>query len=65
MDTVSFFLINYVINCDTIAVTKQMKDIHVKLQLEVEYIWKLIIYFTYSTNRSSVSAPRNTCSLSV
>lgn len=38
MDTVSFFLINHVINCDTIAVTKQMKDIHVKLQLELEYI---------------------------
>lgn len=38
MDIISFFLMNHAINCDTVAVTKQMKDTHEKLQLELEYI---------------------------
>lgn len=33
-----FFLVNDVINSGPIAVTKQMKDIHAALRLELEYI---------------------------
>jgi hypothetical protein len=42
-----FFLINDVVNCGPIAVAKQMKDIHVKLQLELKYSWKLSIHLWY------------------
>ena len=58
-----FFLISDVINCGSIAVTKQMKDIMQSYNLNYNIFESY--YFTYNTKGGFVTTPRNTCNLSL